>query len=150
MPCRPKVFFKTHPAKSRRRGWRRDVIAEIALQSRYSAVKQGDLSKLEEQGVIQVFEFTHELAWNTLKDFLESRGAQNIYGSKDATREAFKAGLLENGETWMDMIRSRNRTTHTYDEATVLEIVDAVTEKYFAAFNALQVKLNKLKEEEQP
>ena len=108
-----------------------------------------DLSKLEKQGMIRAFEFTRELAWNTLKDFLESRGAQNIYGSKDATREAFKAGLIENGETWMAMIRSRNLTTHTYDEATVLEIVEAVTDNYFGAFNALQVKLNKLKEEEQ-
>jgi nucleotidyltransferase substrate binding protein (TIGR01987 family) len=111
---------------------------------------QRKLSKLEEQGMIKAFEFTHELAWNTLKDFLESRGAQNIYGSKDATREAFKAGLIENGETWMDMIRSRNLTTHTYNESTVLEIVEAVTDDYFEAFNALQVKLNKLKEEEQP
>jgi len=64
---------------------------------------QRDLSKLERRGIIQAFEFTHELAWNTLKDFLENRGAQNIYGSKDATREAFKAGLIENGETWMDI-----------------------------------------------
>ena len=111
---------------------------------------QRDLSKLEEQGMIQAFEFTHELAWNTLKDFLESRGAQNLYGSKDATREAFKAGLIEHGEIWMDMIRSRNLTTHTYDEATVLKIVEAITDNYFGVFNALQTKLNKLKEEEQP
>lgn len=107
------------------------------------------LSKLEEQGMIQAFEFTHELAWNTLKDFLESRGAQNIYGSKDVTREAFKAGLIENGEIWMDMIRSRNLTTHTYDEATALKIVKAVTDNYCSAFKGLQAKLNKLKEEEQ-
>lgn len=107
------------------------------------------LSKLEEQGMIQAFEFTHELAWNSLKDFLESRGAQNIYGSKDATREAFKAGLIENGEIWMDMIRSRNLTTHTYDESTALEIVKAITDNYCSAFKGLQVKLNTLKEEEQ-
>jgi nucleotidyltransferase substrate binding protein (TIGR01987 family) len=111
---------------------------------------QRDLSKLEEQGMIKAFEFTHEPAWNTLKDFLENRGAQNIYGSKDATREAFKAGLIQNGETWMDMIRSRNLTLHTYDEATVLKIVDAIKSAYFSAFNALQEKLNTLKGEEQP
>jgi nucleotidyltransferase substrate binding protein (TIGR01987 family) len=109
---------------------------------------QRELSKLEKQGMIQAFEFTHELAWNTLKDFLENRGVQNIFGSKDATREAFKSGLLENGETWMDMIKSRNQTTHTYDEATVLEIVDAITDAYFTEFNALQARLNKLREEE--
>jgi nucleotidyltransferase substrate binding protein (TIGR01987 family) len=111
---------------------------------------QRELSKLEKQGIIQAFEFTHELAWNTLKDFLENRGAQNIYGSKDATREAFKAGLIENGETWMDMIKSRNQTTHTYDEALVAEIVNAVTKTYFTEFTALQTRMNKLKEEELP
>jgi nucleotidyltransferase substrate binding protein (TIGR01987 family) len=111
--------------------------------------EQRELSKLEEQGMIQAFEFTHELAWNTLKDFLENRGAQNIYGSKDTTREAFKAGLIENGETWMEMIKSRNQTTHTYNEATAAEIVKAVTDVYFAEFKALQVKLNELKEAQQ-
>ena len=57
------------------------VAAELA--------KQRKLSELEEQGLIQAFEFTHELAWNTLKDFLASRGTTKVYGSKDATREAF-------------------------------------------------------------
>jgi nucleotidyltransferase substrate binding protein (TIGR01987 family) len=106
------------------------------------------LSKLEEQGMIQAFEFTHELAWNTLKDFLENRGVQNIYGSKDTTREAFKTGLIENGEIWMDMIKSRNQTTHTYDEFTVIEIMKAITYSYFSEFNTLLAKLNKLQEEE--
>jgi hypothetical protein len=55
--------------------------------------KQRRLSDLEQQGLIQAFEFTHELAWNTLKDFLESRGAGPLYGSKDATREGFAKGL---------------------------------------------------------
>lgn len=124
--------------------------ALIQLAEAVEFVGQRDISLLEEQGMIKIFEFTHELAWNTLKDFLESRGAQNIYGSKDATREAFKAGLIENGETWMDMIRSRNLTTHTYDESTALEIVKAITDNYCSEFKGLQVKLNKLKEEEQP
>ena len=109
---------------------------------------QRELSNLEEQGLIQAFEYTHELAWNTLKDFLENRGVQNMYGSRDASREAFKAGLIENGETWMEMIKSRNQTTHTYDEETAAEIVDAVINSYFAEFEALQARLEKLKEEE--
>ncbi|MEK7728889.1 MAG: nucleotidyltransferase substrate binding protein [candidate division KSB1 bacterium] len=110
---------------------------------------QRELSKLEAQGLIQTFEYTHELAWNTLKDFLESRGAQKMYGSKDASREAVKAGLLENGETWMAMINSRNRTAHTYDEATAEEIVAAVKNFYFAEFEALSAKLRRLQEEEE-
>ena len=83
------------------------------LREAVALAQERPLSKLEEQGLIQAFEFTHELAWNTLKDFLGGRGVQNLYGSKDATREAFKTGLIENGEAWMDMIQSRNLTSHT-------------------------------------
>src|SRR5208283_6167014 len=77
--------------------------------------KQRNLSELEQQGLIQAFEFTHELAWNTLKDFLESRGNAKIFGSKDATRAAFTAGLIADGAAWMEMIESRNKSTHTYE-----------------------------------
>lgn len=66
------------------------------------------LTELEEQGLIQAFEYTHELAWNVLKDFLKDRGLGDLYGSRDSTREAFRHGLIENGEAWMDMIRSQN------------------------------------------
>lgn len=110
---------------------------------------QRELSKLEAQGLIQAFEYTHELAWNTLKDFLESRGAQKMYGSKDVSREALKAGLIENGEAWMAMINSRNRTSHTYDEATAEEIVAAIKNSYFAELEALLARLRHLQEEEE-
>ncbi len=120
------------------------VNAHTQLQEAVMLAQQRPLSKLEEQGLIQAFEFTHELAWNTLKDFLESRGVQNLYGSKDATREAFKTGLIENGEAWMDMIQSRNLTSHTYDEATAAHIVSAIRDTYFAEFEALRVKLDGL------
>ena len=80
------------------------------LSSAAALTKQRDLTKLEQQGLIQAFEFSHELAWNTVKDFLESRGASNIFGSKDATREAFAAGLIDNGDVWMEMIESRDAT----------------------------------------
>ena len=109
---------------------------------------QRPLSKLEEQGLVQAFEFTHELAWNTLKDFLEERGAQKMYGSKDATREAFKASLIANGDVWMQMIASRNLTTHMYDEATVAKIISAVIHSYYAEFHTFQTKMNGLKKDQ--
>lgn len=118
------------------------------LREAVALAQQRPLSKLEEQGLIQSFEFTHELAWNTLKDFLENRGTQTLYGSKDATREAFKTGLIENGEAWMDMVRSRNLTSHTYDEATAAQIISAIRNTYFAEFEALRIKLDPLKREE--
>jgi len=98
---------------------------------------QRPLSELEEQGLIQAFEYTHELAWNTLKDFLESFGVQPLYGSKDTTREAFKRGLMKNGEVWMEMIISRNLTSHSYNRQIAAEISQAIRDKYHAAFREL-------------
>lgn len=118
------------------------------LREAVQLAQERPLSKLEQQGLIQAFELTHELAWNTLRDFLEGRGVQNLYGSKDTTRQAFKAGLIGNGETWMGMINSRNLTSHTYDEATAAQIAAAIREAYFAEFEALRVKLDELRREE--
>src|SRR6266852_1677966 len=100
--------------------------ALLQLKEGVTLAQQRPLSKLEEQGLIQAFEFTHELAWNTLKDFLESRGTTNFYGSRDATREGFAKGLIEDGEVWMAMIQSRNRTSHTYNQDTADEIANAI------------------------
>jgi len=109
--------------------------------------RQRSLTDLEQQGLVQAFEFTHELAWNSLKDFLESRGAMNLYGSRDATRAAFAAGLISDGDVWMDMIRHRNQTTHTYNEETVREIVTAITSAYIGEFGKLRDRLQQLERE---
>jgi nucleotidyltransferase substrate binding protein (TIGR01987 family) len=106
------------------------------------------LSRLEAQGLIQGFEYTHELAWKTLKDFLEARGVRELYESRDSTRAAFRANLIENGDAWMAMIQIRNMTTHTCNEATASQIVAAILDPYFAEFQALQTKLAALKLEE--
>ncbi len=62
-----------------------------------SLTKDKFLNEILKEGIIQRFEYTHELAWNVMKDFLVDAGNANIYGSKDATREAFSAGLIMNG-----------------------------------------------------
>jgi nucleotidyltransferase substrate binding protein (TIGR01987 family) len=105
---------------------------------------QRPLTDLERQGLIQAFEFTHELAWKTLKDFLQARAVSGLYGSKDTTREAFSQGLIADGELWMEMIRHRNLSTHTYDEATVNEIVSAASLRYLPAFQVLARQLGAL------
>jgi nucleotidyltransferase substrate binding protein (TIGR01987 family) len=121
--------------------------ALLQLKEAVALAQKRPLSKLEEQGLIQAFEFTHELAWNTLKDFLEDRGVQDLYGSRDATREAFKTGLIKNGEAWMAMIQSRNLTSHTYDEVTAATIASAIRNTYFTEFEALRIKLEKMEKE---
>lgn len=113
------------------------------LQEAVDLSEQRELSKLEEQGVIQAFEFTHELAWNVLKDYLQDQGNQSISGSKDATREAFKVELIADGELWMAMIQSRNLSSHTYDEHTADQLVEAILESYFPLFVALETEMEK-------
>jgi len=88
------------------------------LEAAVELARQRSLSSLETQGLIQSFEFTHELAWNVMKDWFEDQGITGITGSKDATREAFSKGLIEAGQVWMDMIKSRNLSTHTYNAET--------------------------------
>lgn len=114
------------------------------LKDAVDLMSQRELSNLEKQGVVQAFEFTHELSWNMMKDFLESKGNTEIYGSKDATRQAFKYGLIIDGDVWMSMIKSRNLTSHTYDERTVDEIIERVSQEYFFAFVELDHKFSTL------
>ncbi|HOO85170.1 MAG TPA: nucleotidyltransferase substrate binding protein [Prolixibacteraceae bacterium] len=102
------------------------------------------LSGLEEQGMIQAFEYTHELAWKMTKDFLQEKGNNDLYGSKDTTRLAFKLGIIENGEVWMDMIKSRNLTSHTYNEDTAKNIVADIKNRYFPEFENIKMKFEAL------
>lgn len=113
-------------------------------------IAQDDLNELEKQGLIQCFEYTYELAWNTLKDFYESQAVTDIQGSKDTIRLAFKRGLVENGEVWMNMIKSRTLTSHTYNEDLADEIVSAILNNYYQEFVKLQKKLSALARKEQP
>jgi nucleotidyltransferase substrate binding protein (TIGR01987 family) len=93
-----------------------DGRALATLQRALQTARERALSELEEQGLIQSFEFTHELSWLLLKDFLVDQGVSGISGSRDAVREAVVRDLLPAGseDTWMAMIRSRNLTSHTY------------------------------------
>jgi nucleotidyltransferase substrate binding protein (TIGR01987 family) len=90
------------------------------------------------EGLIQRFEYTHQLAWNVMKDYAEYQGAIELGGSRDATREAFKMGLITNAEVWMDMIKSRNESSHTYNEATAEEIYRKVVNAYHPLFTEFE------------
>ena len=111
---------------------------ENALAQLTKFIGKGELNELEEQGLIQAFEVTHELAWNVLRDYLLEKSNQAIYGSRDATRAAFKLDLMQDGDSWMDMIRDRNRTSHTYNEETAKSIVDNIKQRFFRLFVELQ------------
>ncbi len=114
------------------------VKALSRLDSAVTLSQMRTLSELEQQGLVQAFEFTHELAWKLLKDFLEDRGNTGIFGSKDAVREAFAAGIIANGEIWMDMIVKRNLSSHTYNQSTADDITDSILNRYIGEFHALR------------
>jgi nucleotidyltransferase substrate binding protein (TIGR01987 family) len=109
-----------------------------ALKQLTKFIEKGELSELEQQGLIQSFEYNYELAWNTIKDFYENQGEAGIQGSRDAIRMAFKRGLIINGETWMKMIKSRTLTSHTYNEDIADEITNDIFHIYYNEFLKLR------------
>jgi len=107
------------------------------------------LDEMIKEGLIQRFEYTHELAWNLMKDYAEYQGNNNVGGSRDATREALQLKIIEDGEIWMDMIQSRNKTTYTYNEATANEIYHKILEEYFPLFLKFRNKMEEKRSGEQ-
>lgn len=133
--------------------WKQRFVSyKMAMAQLTKFIEKGELNELEEQGLIKAFEYTHELSWKLLKAFLSDQGNKDIYGSKDATRVAFGLNLIEDGEIWMEMIKDRNRTSHTYNRETAVIIANNVRESFFDQFVALQAKMQALfdaeKEEE--
>ena len=122
------------------------VKALARLEEAVELAAERELTELENQGLVKAFEFTHELAWKTLKDFFAEQGQQQLYGSKDTTRLAFQNGLVENGLAWMDMIKSRNESVHTYNRETADEIAGKICSEYYSEFETLKQKLMHEKE----
>jgi len=118
---------------------------ERALQLLRDGVKNvGSLSELEQQGVIQRFEFTLELAWNTLKDYLIFSGVSlDQVTPKSVVKKAFAAKLIADGQLWVDMLDYRNRLSHTYDEAVFSEAVAQIADRFMHAFEELDAFLKK-------
>ncbi len=108
------------------------------------------LNEREQQGLIKAFEYTFELAWNTLRDLLRSQGDATLLGSRDTLREAFRLELITDGEAWMLMIQDRNLTSHTYNRSTADAIAANISGRYLPCFQQLKTRLElRLQEEAQ-
>ncbi|MGL2963515.1 nucleotidyltransferase substrate binding protein [Flavobacterium sp. RSB2_4_14] len=105
---------------------------------------QRDFSELELQGVIQAFEVSQELSWKVMKDFLEEQGKTDLYGSKNAVREAFNVGLIANGDIWLETIKSRNVTSHIYDHEEIKIILETILTRYLPVFIDFENKMKSL------
>ena len=105
-----------------------------------------DVDELLTEGLIQRFEYTHELAWSVMKDYLEHQGYTNITGSRDAIRKALAANLIDDAG-WMETIKDRNLTSHNYDEETAARIYENIVDVYFSMFCKFEKKMIEKSEE---
>jgi nucleotidyltransferase substrate binding protein (TIGR01987 family) len=106
--------------------------------------KSRELSSLEKQGLIQAFEFTQEMSWKVLQDYLKHQGIKEVVGSRDAFRLAFQNQLISNGDLWLDTILTRNQTSHLYDESILDEVFEKVVNQYPILFEQLEARMNQL------
>jgi len=87
-------------------------------------------NEIEQQGIIQSFEFTFELAWKTMKDYLEAQGVEAMF-PREVIKQSFHYELIADGSTWLDMLGKRNLLAHTYDEGLALEANELIKSQYF-------------------
>ena len=105
----------------------------------------------DQQGLVKAFETTFELGWNSLRDLLRSRGnSAMLLGSRDAIRETFSTGLIEDGPVWMAMVNDRNLTSHVYNRSTAEAITANISDSYLPAFRNLRTRLQQLASDEGP
>ena len=99
-------------------------------------------SEAEKGGLIQFYEMAFELAWKLMKDYLEEQGL-TVNSPRQAIKQAFQSGVIDNGQQWIDALEDRNLTTHTYDESTADKVVSAIRTSYFPILRQLYSTMKK-------
>jgi nucleotidyltransferase substrate binding protein (TIGR01987 family) len=107
---------------------------EAAFLFLQEAVEKDKYSQLEIAGLVQAFEFTFELAWKTIKDYIEALGI-TANSPREAIKESFSNGIIEDGKTWLTMLEKRNELSHTYNKDVAENAVDVIRFKYYIAIS---------------
>lgn len=115
------------------------ALAKLGQVAEFGSIDE--LSELEIEGLIQRFEYTYELAWKTLQDFLRSKGYIDLAGPNSVLTQAFQDGYIIDGEAWKRMKKSRELTSHTYDSDTAEELAEAIFDSYFDLLKQLENRL---------
>ena len=105
--------------------------------------REAVIDELLQEGLIQRFEYTHELAWKVMKDYAEYQGYTDVRGSRDAIRKALEMGLIDD-RRWMETIEDRNLTMHNYDNEIASEIYENIMNVYAPLFVAFEGKMQSL------
>ena len=112
--------------------------AFILLRSAIEDKTIEQLSDLEQEGVIQRFEYTYELAWKTMKDYLEENGIVfEEVTPRNVIKEAFAAKIISDGQAWIDMLLHRNLLSHTYDSQVFKSVLESIVSRYFPVIDHL-------------
>lgn len=105
------------------------------------------LNTLEKEGTVQRFEFTLELGWNVLKDYLQASGVELLSVTpKSVIKSAFAARLIAQGQTWVDMLQWRNNLSHRYDDTLLESGIAKICKEFLPAFLELRDKLSEVEE----
>ncbi|WP_366922102.1 nucleotidyltransferase substrate binding protein [Metallumcola ferriviriculae] len=114
-----------------------------ALSRLKESLERDESDDIVLDAVIQRFEFTYELSWKLLKVYLSYNGLAEVRTPREAFKEAFAVGLLDEGDVWIDMLDDRNRTSHTYEEAQARVIYEKVKCKYYGILNKLKESIGR-------
>jgi len=114
---------------------------EKSLRSLEEAIKINDPDLIQRAGLIQFFEMSFELAWNTLEDYMEAQGFIDVKAPRAAIKKAFAIGIIADGHTWLKALENRNLTSHTYDEDTANQVVKLIRDSYYPLLRALDKEL---------
>lgn len=117
---------------------------ENALTQFTTGVQAQLTERIAQEGLIQRFEYTFELAWKCLQDVLHARGYAEIRGPKPVLEQAFRDGLIVDGLLWMEMLKARNEAAHLYDENVFVKLYDQAQHQFLAPLQALAEKLRSL------
>ncbi len=111
------------------------------MQLKNAVVRADELDDLSKEGLIQRFEYTFELSWKTLKDYLEYETSQTILSPREVIKTAFKMELLDNGEYWLEMLNKRNLMAHTYNQDYFHQVFESIISSYFLQIEQLYFTL---------
>lgn len=84
------------------------------------------------------------MGWKTLQDLLKEKGYQSIVGPRPVIEQSFQDGYIVDGRKWMEMLKSRNLTSHTYNEETAADVINDIISTYYNLFLDLKEKLENL------
>ena len=121
--------------------------AYLSLLESHEALEKDSENSFIQDSLIQRYEYTLELEWNTMNGYLENEGFMDVTSPKKAVRKAFQERIIKDGSTWITALDDRNKTSHAYNENMAKEVIQAITEQHIPIFRDFYQTMKKVKDE---